>query len=94
MGCSVRELLARFGADELTEWLAFYQIEPFGDYRADVRSGVVAATFANANRGKDAKPFTPEDFMPFVERPEPVNDPKTNAAMLRSLFAHKVIKNG
>ena len=29
-GCTVRELLARMGSDEMTEWLAFDQIEPFG----------------------------------------------------------------
>jgi len=32
----VRELLARIGSDELTEWMAFYQLEPFGDMRADL----------------------------------------------------------
>jgi hypothetical protein len=70
----VRELLARVGSDELTEWMAFYQLEPFGEMRADLRSGVVAATFANAHRTKDARAFTPEDFMPYIERTTPKDD--------------------
>jgi len=32
--------------------------------RGDFHAGVVAATIANVNRGKDQKAFTPLDFMP------------------------------
>ncbi len=94
LGMTVRELLANVGSDELTEWMAFYQLEPFGDFRADFRSGMVAATFANAHRAKDAKPFTPEDFMPFVEKHKPKDDPQLNIAQFKAMFAHKVKKNG
>lgn len=93
LGLPVRELLARIGSDELTEWMAFYQLEPFGDFRADVRSGIMASTFANANRARDAKPFTPEDFMPFVDKP-PKDDSPLNAATLKAMFSHRVKKNG
>lgn len=55
LGLPVREMLASMGSDELTEWMAYYQLEPFGDYRADYRSGVVASTFANAHRAKDGR---------------------------------------
>ena len=105
LGLPVRELLSRIGSDELTEWMAFYQLEPFGDFRADVRSGIVAATFANANRAKDAQPFTPEDFMPFVpfidrqppKAPSPMKTPmnaKTNIAQFKAMFSHRIKKNG
>ena len=86
----VRELLQRIGSDEITEWMAFYQLEPFGDMRADLRSGVIASTFANANRTKHARPFTPEDFMPFIDRPEPIDEARLNVARLKSMFAHRV----
>ena len=66
----VREMLARMGSDEFSEWLAFYQLEPFGDLRGDYRSGVVAATLANVHRTKESRAFRPEDFMPFLEQPE------------------------
>ena len=87
-------MLGRIESDELTEWMAFYQLEPFGDMRADLRSGVVAATFANANRSKNAKAFTPEDFMPYVDRPEPQVDTRLNVIKFKTMFAHKVKKHG
>jgi hypothetical protein len=45
--------------------MAYYQLEPFGVERDDLRSGIIAATIANSNRDpkKQKKPFTPEDFM-------------------------------
>jgi hypothetical protein len=99
LGLPVRELLSRIGSDELTEWMAYYQIDPFGDYRADVRSGVVAATFANANRAPNAKVFTPEDFMPFVavhaDRLKPAATAESeraaaNVAQFKAMFAHRL----
>lgn len=100
----MRELLARLGSDEFTEWVAYYQLEPFGDYRGDYRSGVVASTLANVYRSKEARPFTPEDFMPFLERlePEPPDSKPSapdssspidrNVARFKALFVHKVRK--
>jgi hypothetical protein len=65
LGCTVRELLARTDSQELAEWMAFYQLEPFGDERADYRQALTTCVIANANRDKSKKPtpFTPEDFM-------------------------------
>lgn len=101
LGMPVRELLSRIGSDELTEWMAFYQLEPFGDFRADFRSGVMAATFANAHRSKDAKAFTPEDFMPFMtdrvqssSQHNTQTQMKTNITRFKALLAHKVKKRG
>jgi len=74
--------------------MAFYQLEPFGDMRADLRSGVIASTFANANRAKHARAFSPEDFMPFVERAEAQDETRLNVARFKSLFAHKVKTHG
>jgi hypothetical protein len=55
---------------------------------------VIASTFANANRTKHARPFTPEDFMPFIDRPEPIDEARLNVARLKSMFAHRVKKHG
>jgi hypothetical protein len=98
MGLPVRELLARIGSDELTEWMAFYPLEPFGDFRADLRSAIVASTLANAHRSKEGRPFTPEDFMPFVDRQHKADSPKTpaidesrlNIVRFKAMFAHRV----
>lgn len=46
--------------------MAYYELEPFGEERADLRSGIVASTVANAHRDpkRRRKPFRPLDFMP------------------------------
>jgi len=49
---------------ELSEWAAFYSIEPFGYFRsADLPAGIVASTIANCNRTKHSQTFSPKDFM-------------------------------
>lgn len=62
---TVGELLARMSSRELTEWLAFSQIEPIGDAREDLRAGIIASTIANSFRDteKQKKPYSPADFM-------------------------------
>lgn len=49
---------------EFAEWMAFHDMEPFGEERADLRSAIVASTVANAHRGKRQRRSKPEDFMP------------------------------
>lgn len=58
-----RELLARMDSRELSEWMAYSQVEPFGEERADLRAALVAMTMANLWRGKDSKAFKLEDFV-------------------------------
>ncbi len=50
---------------EFLDWVALYQIEPFGDVRGDLRMATLAALTANINRDgkKRPKAFTPNDFM-------------------------------
>lgn len=59
----VGELLTRVSSRELTEWMAYYELEPFGEERADLRAGIIASTVANVNRAK-GKAYQPQDFMP------------------------------
>jgi hypothetical protein len=66
----VDALLARLSAREFNEWAAFYEKDPWGDQRADVRAGIIASTLANIHRDKHAKAFLPQDFMWFAERPD------------------------
>ncbi len=35
----------------------------------DFRAGVIGATIANVNRGRNAEPFEPGDFFPSLRRP-------------------------
>lgn len=52
--------------------MVFAQLEPFGERRADLRAAIVATTVANANRGKNQRPFKVEDFMPRLDADEDV----------------------
>lgn len=62
MGCTVRELLSRIDARELAEWEAYYSLDPWGQERADLRAGTIAATVANSHSTSGG--FKPSDFMP------------------------------
>lgn len=46
------------------EWLAYWQLEPFGGARDDLRAGLVAAVAANSafGRAKGARTYKPSDF--------------------------------
>jgi hypothetical protein len=41
---------------------------PLGPERADIQAGIIAATIANANRGKKGRRFVPKDFIPKWDR--------------------------
>lgn len=64
-----RILSEQLTSREITDWIAYEMVEPFGEYRADLRAGIVAATVANVHRPKGRRAFKPEEFMPnFGER--------------------------
>lgn len=56
-------MLRAMPAALLSEWMAFDELEPFGEQRGDLRSALVAMTVANAQRGPKQKPFTIQDFL-------------------------------
>jgi hypothetical protein len=57
----------------LSEWQEYYSIEPFGEERADLRAGIIAATVENWSHRKSGKAATPGDYMPLrqTEKPTP-----------------------
>lgn len=78
MGRTIHELRAVLSYAEFQEWCLYYQIEPWGEDRADLRAGIVSSTIANyagKERSKNAPPATPSDFMPYASRPEPPEEP-------------------
>lgn len=68
---------------QITEWLAFAQVEPFGEWRADLRMATLAALIANVNRNDKARPepYRPDDFMPNLD-PVEVEPEERTADML------------
>lgn len=72
---TVADLDSRLGSAELTEWMAFEKITgPLGRRRHDIQAAIIAATVANANRGKGKK-FEVRDFLPpyGIERQGPLD---------------------
>ena len=63
-------MLLQLSPKELGQWAAMWYLSPWGEERADLRSGVVAAILANAYRDvkKRSKPFAPGDFMMYNQR--------------------------
>ena len=59
-------------ARQLNEWLDYNSIEPFGEFRSELRHGQQMAMTANINRDSDKKPdpFKATDFMNYYERPK------------------------
>lgn len=83
MGRTLQELRAALSYAEFQEWCLYYQIEPWGEDRADLRAGIVASTVANyagRTRAEGAEPVRPADFMPYLERPPP--EPLADAQQL------------
>lgn len=51
--------------EEMTEWIAFWQLEPFGSSFEEYRAALVASVLAEVNRNhkKRGRPFSPSEFM-------------------------------
>ena len=63
-------MLQRMSSAELSEWMAFYGLEPFGGDTQYIGHAITAATVANSNRGKGAAAKV-DQFMPkFKAEPE------------------------
>lgn len=92
------ELLDTVESAELTEWIAFDRIDPFGESRADLRAGIVASTMVNhsAYPPKPEDRARPVDFMPFRDKPKPKApaplDPETQSRAIIALLKSKESK--
>jgi len=68
---TVNELLGRISSREITEWMAFSQLEPFGAEAGYVGHAITASTVANVNRAKSQRAYEVSDFMPSMGKKEP-----------------------
>jgi len=65
LGVYSPDILARhLTSSQLTEWQAYYVLEPFGHDAEWSRTGTVAAVIASVFRKKGRSPYKPTDFMP------------------------------
>jgi hypothetical protein len=65
----------RLSSAELTEWQAFYLLEPWGTEPAALNSAITASVLANVNRKPDSPAFRPSDFMPAYGLPKKQIEP-------------------
>lgn len=71
--------------DQFLEWVEYYSIEPFGEERADIRAGSIAAATYNVHRRTGMKAFSPADCA--IKIRQPVRKPKPRTAkQLQSEF--------
>lgn len=81
LGRTRRELLASLTSQELTEWLAFARLEPFGHPIESFRFGTLAAAAWNAPARKWHA--TAQDFQPAQDAAKPA---KMSADAAQGLF--------
>jgi hypothetical protein len=81
---TVAGLLNQIDAKELMEWRAFYNIEPFGEEREDLRMAMVCCTLANIHRGKNTPPYRLSDFLLRFD-PKPQQTEEEMKAILKSI---------
>jgi len=74
------QLLANITSYELSEWMAFYSIEPFGEVRADRRAAMIACYVAASAGAKDVKL---EDFMLNFDPPKQMSADEIKGVLRR-----------
>jgi len=81
-------LLACLTSSQLAGWMAYGALEPFGEYRSELRHGQQMALQANINRDSKQKPdpYAPGDFMNFIDQPEPSEPPEELEEKLATIF--------
>lgn len=82
LGKTRAQLLAEISSQELSDWLVYHRIEPFGGQIQFIGHAITAMTVANANRSKKTKPYKLKDFMPDFEKGEQSLDDMLNIASL------------
>ena len=85
-GCTLREARQRCDAREFVLWQALWNIEPWGEERADYRSAIIAHTVALCNGGKGLKLDDFRAYPPTVP-PERRQSAAQQAAIAKAIAA-------
>lgn len=72
-------------SSEFSEWIEYYQLEPFGAWRDNWHSAQIAALVFNANRGKTQKALSANDFMFLTQEDKAEKDQAEFFASLASV---------
>lgn len=75
-------MLEEISSSELTEWVAYDGIEPFGQHRADLHAALIACVLANIHRDpKKGEPYKIQDFVLLPPEPKAPQTPDSLLAM-------------
>ena len=85
LGIPRDEMLRRMSSRELSEWMAFRSIEPFGGQAEYIGHAITAQTVANVNRKKGSKPHKIDDFIPKFEKQEQTVDQMLQIAQMMTI---------
>lgn len=77
-------LLTAMTSQQLSEWMAYFTLEPFGDEILDTHLATIAAILANANKAKGTKARKVEDFQLWKNAPKKPFDAEALFDNLRS----------
>lgn len=85
--------------EELTEWMAFHQLEPFGSWFDEYRAALISSIIAevNRNRKKRGRPYAPKEFLQDWEAAAQVGKPQSAESMfefVKSMQAAMEVKAG
>lgn len=86
-GTSVTSLKAMLPASELPYWFALYELDPWGEQRADFRQAITTTAIANSMGGAKAKPA---DFMAYLQEEKKRQTPAEQEETIRR-FAQAAI---
>jgi len=91
LGRTVAEIDQTMTSTELSYWMVFYALHPFGPERDNLHAAIIASTLANVNRGKNQPAFSAEDFM--IKNQHEKRSAETKN-VLAFFAAHAVKKDG
>lgn len=77
---SVAQLKATLPASEVAYWFALYELDPWGEQRADLRQAYTTTVIANSMGGGKTKPL---DFMPYLQGEKKRQTPQEQETIIR-----------
>jgi len=80
-------MLASIPLPLFLEWMDYYDVEPFGEERADLRCAIIAQVVASSIPTKSRKRYKVKDFMPvFEKQPSGATKPTQTTAQMQATF--------
>jgi len=92
---TVSELLHRISSRELTEWMMYYQMEPFGTDVDMYGHAMTVSTLLNIYRDQDKHPelIEPREVMPKWDKTDIIEEQLAQIRQINALFGGKEIVN-